>query len=452
MVEGSPRSKGDGKYHDTRKVQMWLHDNADLMFSEIFRDTIPLANVNVADPPPLPRSGKTFDGNVDNVMSHAPKLALKLTFQEENKLLRHFFNTLLPLLDAHPHSPWPKLALRHCDFDLARSCFISLACIHIHSREGGHEYYQQGIAHIHSTMQYLITYISENEALEQTREERHSQSFIILVLVNVHILFAVLDKGQSSLSRYFFEVFGSICSDMEFCRSLLNHHSKGALIVALSWYDTVSAVVSPDCRVPFCKPELYGSSFNAISTTQIMGCPWEIFRAMYEVCYLRHQAYKGVLKDDMDFNHKFQSVKEVVFGYRDYIDFSEGPQYILNLKCAQCWSLAVYVTILRIFKTEVRSTLIRASVREFIDVYGSMPSDSPLVTQMVWPLFAMACECTCVQEQEDFRTYMDRLNDNVQMGTLSSLRWIVKEVWSRGISQEAVLQGWLGDGVDYHPL
>ncbi|GME77898.1 unnamed protein product [[Candida] boidinii] len=63
--------------------------------------------------------------NNNNNMNNPP--TLKLPFNEENMMLKHFFNKLIPLLDAHPNSPWPELALKYCDFEIARSCFISLS-------------------------------------------------------------------------------------------------------------------------------------------------------------------------------------------------------------------------------------------------------------------------------------------------------------------------------------
>lgn len=384
--------------------------------------------------------------------------ALSFSHQEENMMLKHFFQRLLPLLDAHPRSPWPQLALRYCDFDVARSCFISLACIHIYeSREGGNEFYKRGMAHINQTMSHLIQHISKSAAeppfLGAVRSQ--IQSFVTLVLVNVHILFAVLDKGQSSLARYLFRVFGAICLDPAVFASLRQDENKTSLVVVLSWYDTVAAIVSPDCRLPFCKPDWFGTRNDVISTVHMMGCPGEIFRALYEVCTLRHEIHQQRLSDGPEFAAAFQKVKLQLATYRDYVvlgDSTKSEDYVLRLKAAQCWSLAVYILLLRLFRTTQRQQAIQSAVLEFIDTYGSMPSASPVVTQMVWPVYAVGCECRTDFERQSLGRYMGTLYKTAQMGTLASLQWVVEQVWRRGSTQEQVLAMWLADGVDYLPL
>lgn len=397
-----------------------------------------------------------FDGRVGE--HEAGATSLDVPYQQENMMLKHFFKKLLPLLDAHPLSPWPDLALKYCDFDVARSCFISLACIHIYeSRKGGNEYYRTGMAHINSTMNYLIQYISRTLDTEvETSNEGHTKkqirSFVILVLINVHILFAVLEKGKSSLSRYLFKVFGSVCQEQQFYQSLTESQSKRTLVFVLSWYDTVCAIVSPDCRLPYCNPEWYGTCTDDISTMEMMGCPGEIFKAMSQVCYLRHEIHRGFMEDDAVLKVEVEGIKQRLLKYRDYVDFKDGKDYNLRLKGAQCWSLAVYASLLRLFKTPERQKIITAVVHEFIDVYGSMPSESPTVTQMVWPVYAIGCECITQYERSKLHQYMDTLYETAQMGTLDSLRWIVLQVWEQGKTQEEILEQWLDKGVDYLPL
>lgn len=412
------------------------------------------------DKSPIPKElakliglGNVFDNQVD--VSGNRKSALNMSYQEENKMLKHFFKKLLPLLDAHPRSPWPDLALRYCDFDVARSCFISLACIHIYeSREGGSEYYKQGIAHINSTMNHLIQSISSADSGlgDDGTTAANIRSFVIIVLVNVHILFAVLEKGKLSLARYLLKVFASLCQRQEFYDSLKDNENKLSLVSVLSWYDTVSAIVSPDCRLPYCSPDWYGTVNDAFLTLEMMGCPGEIFKAMLEVCYLRHEIERGYMDDNERFEAELQRVKSQLINYRDYVKYESSQDYALQLKGAQCWALAVYVSLLRLFKTEERQMAITAAVNEFIDIYGSMPPESPTVTQMVWPVYAIGCECISSAERGALHKYMVKLYETAQMGTLMLLRWIVEQVWERGITQEEVLRIWLEDQVDYLPL
>lgn len=400
---------------------------------------------------------KIYDG--EKATTSNSHTSFDVAYKEENMMLKHFFKKLLPLLDAHPLSPWPDLALKYCDFDVARSCFISLACIHIYeSRKGGNEYYKTGIAHINNTMRHLIQSILANEQEEAINEDegeknnRHIRSFVILVLINVHILFAVLETGRSTLIRFLLKVFGSLCQDKAFYDAMEHSENKISLVVVLSWYDTVSAIVSPDCRLPLCNPEWYGTHTNDISTLQMMGCPGEVFKAMAQVCVLRHDLHNEVLVDNADFQREFDDLKLQLFRYRDYVDLANTQNYALRLKCAQCWVLAVYISLLRIFRTPERQRIIQSVVHEFIDVYGSMPHDSPTVTQMVWPVYAIGCECISEYERSLLHRFMSTLYESAQMGTLYSLRWIVEQVWKQGKPQEEILRQWLPEGTDYLPL
>ncbi|KAK6455076.1 fungal-specific transcription factor domain-containing protein [Scheffersomyces xylosifermentans] len=385
-----------------------------------------------------------------------------LTYEEENMMLKHFFKKLLPLLDAHPNSPWPDLALKYCDFDIARSCFISLACIHMYeSRKGGNEYYRKGMAHINNTMDHLIRYISTNNhsvaegSLVNDSEDKKKQvsSFVILVLINVHILFAVLEKGKSSLARFFFKVFASICQDSSFYNMLMNNEKKRSLVVVLSWYDTVSAIVSPDCRLPFCSPSWYGSSSDIISTSKMMGCPGEIFKAMAKVCCIRHEIFHGMSRQSDILLKDYEEIKLELIQYRDCVLFHDGEEdYSVRLKCAQCWSLAVWITLNRVVQPPHYRGINQKLVHEFISVYGSMDPMSPMVTQMVWPVYAIGCACKTTEEKAHLMNFMETLYRNAQMGTLFSLKEIVQKVWETELSQEDFLRHWLDKGVDYLPL
>lgn len=381
-----------------------------------------------------------------------------LTYQEENMMLKHFFKKLLPLLDAHPNSPWPDLALKYCDFDIARSCFISLACIHMYeSRKGGSEYYRKGMAHINNTMDHLIRYIGTNresvDGSQTDNKKKQISSFVILVLINVHILFAVLEKGKSSLARFFYKVFASICQDAGFYRVLMDNEKKRSLVVVLSWYDTVSAIVSPDCRLPYCSPTWYGTSYDIISTSKMMGCPGEIFRAMSKVCYLRHDVRNGTEKSTEKVLKEYEVIKVELINYRDYVLYSDGGEdYTTRLKCAQCWSIAVWITLNRVIQPTGFQNSNKKLVDEFISVYGSMDPVSPMITQMVWPIYAVGCECKSAEERANLMHFMETLYKNAQMGTLFSLKEIVQKVWETELSQEEFLTQWLDKGVDYLPL
>lgn len=394
-----------------------------------------------------------------------PASLFAMSHQEENMMLKHFFKKLLPLLDGHPKSPWPDLALQYCDFDIARSCFISLACIHLYeSRAGGSELYQKGLAHINNTMDHLIHYIRENsnrmnkeqdnDALAD-QNKKHISYFVILVLMNVHLLFAVLEKGKSSIAREFFKIFASICKDPVFYNQILKTSDKRrSLAVVLSWYDTVSAIVTPDCRNPYCLPQWYGKTKDDISTSKMMGCPGEIFVAMAEVCQLRNKKFNGLLAFE-DMNVAYTRIRYALVSYRDYVstfDKDSNETYTNRLKCALCWSLAVWITLNKVIEPENYIATNQKLTSEFIHTYDQMDPKSSLVTQMVWPIYAIGCECKTDWERSYLTRFMDNLYENTKMGTTASLKEIVLNVWDKNITQEEYLMEWLGKGVDYLPL
>lgn len=394
-----------------------------------------------------------------------PSSLFAMSHQEENMMLKHFFKKLLPLLDGHPKSPWPDLALQYCDFDIARSCFISLACIHLYeSRAGGSELYQKGLAHINNTMDHLIHYIRENSNRMNKEQDndalvdqskKHISYFVILVLMNVHLLFAVLEKGKSSIAREFFKIFASICKDPVFYNQILKTSDKRrSLAVVLSWYDTVSAIVTPDCRDPYCLPQWYGEAKDNISTSKMMGCPGEIFVAMAEVCQLRNKKFNGLLASE-DKNVAYTRIRYALVSYRDYVltfDKDSHETYTNRLKCALCWSLAVWITLNKVIEPENYIATNQKLTNEFIHTYDQMDPKSSLVTQMVWPVYAIGCECKTDWERSYLTRFMDNIYENTKMGTTASLKEIVLNVWDRNITQEEYLMEWLGKGVDYLPL
>lgn len=435
-----------------------------------------------------------------------------LSYEEENMMLKHFFKNLLPLLDAHPNSPWPDLALKYCDFEIARSCFISLACIHIYECKGGSEYYKKGMVHINNTMDYLIQFISNNSNnkdsnsygnhnssrsdsedgimtamssstsnyLNEVKFSRNIahlntnsetkrklvSSFAVLVLINVHVLFAVLEKGMSSYARFFFKVFASVCRDEAFYHSLQENEKKQSLVVVLSWYDTISAIISPDCRLPFCSPEWYGSCVrdsSSASTAKMMGCPGEIFKAMAKLCYLRNLLHNDPTASKDGILMEYEAIKGQLLRYREFVahkkDHIQGEystakvhDYPNRLKVAQCWALATLVTLERTVRPLPSSqNVITSFLCEFIDVYGSMESTLPFVTQMVWPVYVMGCECRSNWEKSQLRNFIDTLYQTAQMGTLATLRQFVDRVWN-GETSHDIIATYFDEGIEYLPL
>lgn len=401
--------------------------------------------------------------------SNEGKDVTRLSYLEENMMLKHFFKRLLPLLDAHPSTPWPQLALKYCDFEVAKSCFISLSCIHLYETKGAKEFYRTGMTHINNTMEYLIDYLRDKSSgsigddgldvdqiiknlKQQPLEKQRSNFFVILLLIHVHLLFSVLESGRSALVRTFFQLFGAIVEDSTFKTYLENIEESSTLIVTLSWFDTITAVVSPDCRLPFCDDTWYGDKNSLVSTSQVMGCPGEIFRCLARLCELK----KGLKEGYIDQNRAgklFQNVKKELLRYREFVLFTADTpedELVLRLKCAQCWSIAVLLNFYHAVYSQKKGE-INGLILEFISVYESMESTSTHVTQMVWPVFTMACACQTNYQRKNFRKFIDVLYRNAKMGTIHTIGVIAEECWETGKSWEEILSGkeWLKSGIDY---
>jgi hypothetical protein len=377
------------------------------------------------------------------------------SYEQENLLLKHFFEKLLPLLDAHPNSPWPSLALKYCDFDIARSCFIALACIHMYeSGEAGEEYYHKGVAHINRTMNYLRNFITTINATKSTKidqKKRDVSSLVILMLIHVHFIFAVIEKGKSTLSRYFLKIFASICDDEKFYNSVMSNDKVATIVVCLSWCDTIGAIASYDYRLPFCSPNWYSSTNNVITSAKMMGCPSEILRAISRVCFIRHEL-NGMEPKREDIFVEYESIKQQLLNYREYVTFDNGGEdYNLRLKGAQCWSICVLITLNRAMKTAAYQSGIRRLLHEFFHVYRSMNPLSPTVLQMVWPVHVIGCECKTKEERAQVVQIYDDLYKHTQMRTPTFMKEVAQKVWETNLTQEQVLEELL-DGAEYLPI
>ncbi|CDK26539.1 unnamed protein product [Kuraishia capsulata CBS 1993] len=430
----------------------------------------------------------TFNDNTN--LYPSPALSSSLSYSEENMMLTHFFNKLLPLLDSHPSSPWPELALKYCDFEIARSCFISLSCMHLYESRGENEFYKRGLLHINKTMEYLVNYVKtskegfsndspENDKVVERTEDpginvesivvnlkndavnkKRTSFFVILLLIYVHLLFGILESGRSALSRVFLKLFASITEDETFQVVLQRIDQSQTLICVLSWFDTIAAIVSPDCRLPYCNPQWYGTKTDTISTAKMNGCPGEIFNCIAQVCKLRADLKKGEMRPAAIVS-EFERIKNEILNYRDYVPLklpgdTNGVtfEYEERLRGAQCWSLAVYIKLLEVCKvSDDYLDVIQQATREFVFIYDMLSPVSPICTQMVWPIFIIGCHCERLQDRNKFRKYMETLYQTVQMGTVMTMRKIVEEVWSTGKHSDDILMGkeWLGAGIDYLP-
>lgn len=365
---------------------------------------------------------------------------------EEQKMIKHFFKRLLPLLDAHPSTPWPQLTLKYLDYEVAKSCFISLGFIHIF--ESNKSLPPTGIKHVNNTMEYLINYLKQEsngeldiqkviENLKFSEQGKQKSNFVmILLLIHINLLFTVVESGRNAILRIFFQLFSKIVSN-EIFKPFMDECVL--LVASLSWFDTITAVISPDYRLPYCEPTWYGNSVT--STTKLMGCPVEIFQCIHKLCYLRKRLHdgEGVLI-------LYEEIKNKVLNYREYVEM--GENYEMRLKCAQCWSLVVLLNLYKLVKPDIPR---EGVINEFIMVYSSMDHKSPLITQMVWPIFSMGCECADDFQKDNLRVFIDNLYEQVKMGTVGKIKEICFRIWETGETWEEILGGdeWFESGIEF---
>ncbi|KAG0687207.1 hypothetical protein C6P40_002666 [Pichia californica] len=289
----------------------------------------------------------------------------------------------------------------------------------------------------------------------------------------------------------FLKLSSSIASDPIFNKKIKKIPQSQSLLCVLSWFDTVSALVSPDCRIPYCDPKWFGESSDIISTDKMNGCPVGMFRVLYDLCIYRRKimilfSQQECYLQDMKTNYKLlMDLRDRCLHYRDHVLFilphGSSFTYIDRLKCAQLWSLsAVLVTLqleLHYFAklnkfaeynrdmilgsefpdavptVHIYSEKATAIITEFLSVYNTIPSSSPIITQMVWPIFYVAiCSSTDENRTECWKA-LKTLYETVKMGTIKSNMDIVKRVWDEGCSLESILagEGWFEAGIDLLP-
>lgn len=428
----------------------------------------------------------------------------KLKKQEESHILKHFFSKVIYLLDAHPQNPWPQLMMKFGSVDLAKSCFLSLSSMHLYVNNGGDEFYKKGLMHINNTMEHLIKYVKSSDAemnipgiiakikQESVRQVDKDKNFmVVLLLLYVHLLFAILESGRSALSRMFLKLAASIAEDPIFNRKLKRIKQSQYLLCVISWWDTVSALVSPDCRPPYQSSRFFGDSNDIISTDKMCGCPVATFCTLYDLALFRNEAMTTFTGSTVRvasigaLNDKLIEIRTRFLHYRDHVllelPTASAFSYVDRLKCAQLWSIAGMLLTVQLeahyfaqypaWVKQRRATVnsselpspvpahvyyneqTAALVAEFLALHGTLPATSPLVTQMVWPLFYAAACARTADARDTAWSSLQTLYETVKMGTIKSNMDVVGKVWSEECSIESVLagSGWLQNGIDLLP-
>jgi hypothetical protein len=131
--------------------------------------------------------------------------------------------------------------------------------------------------------------------------------------------------------------------------------------------------------------------------------------------------------------HYFSKLPQWIEQNRNYLSITELPESVPS--------------------KHIYSTRTTTLITEFLSVYNTIPAESPIITQMVWPIFYVG---VCSREEENRKLSWNALKtlyETVKMGTIKSNMNIVEKSWNEGVSIESILAGpgWLENGIDLLP-
>ncbi|CCE78582.1 Piso0_000606 [Millerozyma farinosa CBS 7064] len=384
-------------------------------------------------------------------------LGINLGYKEENMFLRHYLEQVVPIADALSNSPWKKLLLHYCDSNVARSCFIALASIHLHKIGAltSDTYYDKSLFHISNVTEHLLGHISLGFFIDSNQQViNETKCAVILLLGYTYIIFMLIDSGRSTTVRRLFAFFSCMFKEkFQIDNGFPNLYDRELkfLVVLLSWFDTISSIVSPDSRLPHCVPSWFGATDDHVSTIDMMGCPPEIFEILWNICKIKNQIKNGVPREYFE-NYATKLTSDIM-NYRVYVrERNTHNGYIVKLKCAQCWAIATYITLLEVLKPQTSSALIHGLVHEFLDVYKGLNPHTQIVNQIVWPLFVVGYNCITASEREIWLSLIDTLYQVTHTGVIETMRSLIIESWERNVSIETVLKELMVLHIDFLPV
>ncbi|OWB68517.1 hypothetical protein B5S30_g3898 [[Candida] boidinii] len=440
-----------------------------------------------------------------------------------NKILNHFHLKLMPRISANPNSLWPELAIKYCGFEIAKSCFISLSGLHLVGKEitqnsdnnlylEKNEILEKSAFHINKILEYLIEVVQEKNIIEKlnTNESNENNedkdnvlnsynllqndhgtacddnlhqteistkdSFILILLIYVQVLYGILESGRSAISRFLFKSFARIVRLQKF-ESFAKNHQCLCMVISLSWWDTIAAITSPDCRLPYCDSDWYGfkdsKNLKKLSTETMSGCPGEIFVCMYNVCELRNKIKYNKIEDKDEIYAIFIGIERSLLQYRNYVSYdielpyndkadtkdtngklTKEEYFVVRLKVAKCWMLAVYTKLIDTAKPKNHKQQMSQLVLEYLDTYSQVDPNLHILGQMVWPMLQIGSLITDPVQMEQLRSYSKMLFHTVSALNIQTLVELNENVWASSSSLEDILSGkeWLQAGIDFLPL
>ncbi|CDK27134.1 unnamed protein product [Kuraishia capsulata CBS 1993] len=402
----------------------------------------------------------------------APSSRIRLPpSSQENRLLAHYFSSLLPLFDNLVQSPIPRMTIKFCDAELAKSCFIALSSMHMFARENRQNFHQSSIQHIDKTMDHFITNFTIPETslvmghpqngrivdtvIEHLRlhdQKQMSRLLVLLAIVHTNLLFIVLDSGRSAICDVFFEIVGQITRDEELLSLCQCVKESSFVIATVSWFDICTALTSQKVRNVYASRKWISDYGDTIFI--LFGCPAKICEALVDMIELRCTMTKDKSGSKQSIEYQYHRIKSSLLNYREYATQTTYYNFREAMKGSHCWSMASITYLNRLVPSKEREMENKWLVSEFIATYQQLPQKSKMVAQMLWPLFQIGCECEAEEDRTAIMSFLEVLYLNNRMGNVTTLISLLRWTWSSGVNYSEVLRGssWLGAGIELMPV
>lgn len=404
--------------------------------------------------------------------------------KNDDYMIKHFMEKLIPLFDNLENSPFPLLVTKYCNPELAKNCFIALSSVHMYEMDNNLDAYEKSIEQLtfltNKLMELLFvddqvpaddlsngqtnftsadstTLIVEKLKLIEPFEARSSKVITILILTYVHTMFCILESGKSSVSEFLFKLSSRIAYEESFRYIFLSDHNTKFLIGLLGWFETFTALSSPNIRWSYIRQYWFeGQETLRIATDDITGCPQAVFDCFLDIIDLRHDIFHFGLT--AEYNEKKMDITRRLESYRDYIKYDDergGKNFHEVLLGAQGWSVGglLYLTKLLPPKHQFRNQ-VTALQKEFKMLYEQFDRNSETRKQMIWPLFLVGELATIEEDRKWVTDQLKYINKQNGMGNMRTLVELLEKHWSEGGTMDMILSGdsWLKSGVTLLPM
>lgn len=404
----------------------------------------------------------------------------QLQLNEQDFFIYHFIYKVVHLFDNLENSPFPKLVLRYCDIELAKSCFITLSSIHIYGYSNDVSDYDQSMNQLDVITNELVHLISydenENDQIDSAstkdknsitliltklkslpKDLRSSKIITILILIYVQTMFSILESGRSAISEFLFRLGSIICYDVDFRDILLQDKQTKFLVMLIAWFETLSALSLPDVRKSYLRKfEFEGQDHLRLRSEDITGCPDEIFTSLLDILDLRFHIYTfGSSKDSFIQKEK---IMNSLLRYRDYVPYEKfkdnNALFVERLLGAQCWSIASLMYLHRLLPCENYDSIVHSLLKEFLYVFELLGQDSNIKKQSIWPLLLAGEIATSKEDQLKVTEIFNIFYEQNKMGNVKTLKDLLNTIWNEKTTLNDILagDGWIKSGIALLPL